>query len=138
MFPQELWQRSRAGTPSSSSYGLRVAPWLTSGNAQLSLGRALPADKLLWSYSDGSSPEQLSERKRLQFAFIIEVASQPPSAEPSSLAGIIHHGELAPTDCNDGPYADPVSRLEEAHGGGRSARRSHHRQEGLRLLPEAP
>ena len=34
---------------------------------------------------------QLAEEKRSDFVGIIESASQPPSAEPSSLAGIIHH-----------------------------------------------
>ena len=65
-----------------------------------------------WRHFPGNEQRrQLAEENRLDFAGIIESASQPPSAEPSTKAGIIHHGELARTDRDDSSHGDQVPRL---------------------------
>src|SRR6478736_9363232 len=71
-----------------------------------------------------------------QGIIVPRTAVLPPGVPP--LTGIIHHGELAPTDRYHCTHANQVSRLDEADAGEPSPRRSHHHQEGLRLFPEAP
>jgi hypothetical protein len=72
--------------------------------------------KLVWFSSVGHVHPIPHPARLSASAGIIEV-SHLPSAEPFSPAGIIHHGDIAPTDRYDSSHSDQVPRLDEADAG---------------------